>query len=463
MHTMKKAFYILLAGGLSLAAPSCKKFLDNPPVEKLTEEQALANENDLQALINGAYSDYINKVYNGKIQWIQDLLADQAIGTLYTGDDGEIFKRKTSIFGDYKNGMYTDVYRPAFVGNKVLQGIDKTGSGRNVIEGQAYFLRALSHFDAVRLWAQPWGSTNDNSHPGIVLRTSPDITPGKRGTVKEAYDLIIADLQKAERLLSDQVTMGFASKWAAKAFLARVYFQQNDFPNAFKYADEVIQSNQFKLDTSYNDRFSVGLSREVIFGFKNVPGSLEPGGELRTRYRTDVNFSPQSQFNLTSTYYTNATTEDDIRGTAWYSNTLRPGFFVLTKYNKNNFDVVLMGLTEIKLIRAEAGAETGGNNYAKAVQDINDIRDRAYDTTKPKITVAMPPATVIEAARHERELELIGEGNRVQEIKRIGARTGQNIDRRGARWNCPGFILQFPISEQAANASFQMNPEGGCD
>lgn len=460
---MKQVIYILLAGSIAFGTSSCEKFLDRRPVNKLTEEQALTNETDLQALINGAYSDYINKVYNGKMQWIEDLLADQSIGTLYTGDDGEIYKRKTSIFGDYKNGLYTDVYRPAFIGNKVLQNIAKASTGRNNIEGQAYFLRALSHFDAVRLWAQPWGFTADNSHPGIVLRTSPDIAVGKRSTVKEVYDLIIADFKKAETLLGDEVVMGFASKWAAKAFLARVYFQQNDFANAFAYADQVIKSNKFQLDDAYANRFSVGLSKEIIFGFKNVPGSLEPGGELRNRYRTDVSFSPQSQFNITNTFYSLATTAGDVRGTAWYSTTLAPGYNVLTKYNKNNFDVPVIGYTEIKLIRAEAGAETGGANLAVAIADINDILTRAYGGTSKNLPANAVAATVITTARRERELELVGEGSRVQEIKRIGARTGQNIDRRGARWNCPGLVLQFPISEQAANASFQMNQEGGCD
>lgn len=459
---MKKVFYIIIAGCV-LMGTSCKKFLDREQPNRLTEEQALQNENDLQALMNGAYSDYINKVYNGKMQWIQDLLGDQSIGILYTGDDGEIYKRKTSIFGDYKNGMYTDVYRPAYVGNKVLQNIDKTGGGRDVIEGQAYFLRALSHFDAVRLWAQPWGFTTENSHDGIVLRTAPDITAGERSPVKAVYESIIADLKKAETLLGDQVVTGFANKWAAKAFLARVYFQQNDFANAFTYADQVIKSNKFQLDTSYVNRFSVGLSKEIVFGFKNVSGSLEPGSELRTRYRSDVSFSPQSQFNITNEFYAAATTAGDVRGTAWYSNTLRPGYNVLTKYNKNNFDVVMIGYTEIKLIRAEAGAETGGANLAAAITDINDILTRAYGGASKNLPPNALAVTVITNARRERELELVGEGNRVQEIKRIGARTGINIDRRGARWNCPGLVIQFPISEQAANASFRMNQEGGCD
>jgi starch-binding outer membrane protein, SusD/RagB family len=460
---MKKVIYIIIAGSISFGTPSCKKFLDRTPVNQVTEEQALTNETDLQALMNGAYSDYINKVYNGKTQWVEDLLGDQSIGTLYSGDDGEIYKRKTSIFGDYKNGLYTDIYRPAYVGNKVLANLSKAGSGKEAIEGQAYFLRAVTHFDAVRLWAQPWGFTADNSHPGIVLRLTADVTAGERSTVKAVYESIIADLKNAETLLGDAVVLGSANKWAAKALLARVYFQQNDFPNAFAYADQVIKSNKFQLDALYANRFSIGLSKEIIFGFKYVANNIDPGGELRTRYRSDVTFSPQSQFNITNAFYAAATTAGDVRGAAWYSNTLRPGFNVLTKYNKNNFDVEMIGYTEIKLIRAEAGAETGATNLPIAIADINDILTRAYGGTSKNLAVNAPAATVITTARRERELELVGEGNRVQEIKRIGARTGLNIDRRGARWNCPGFILQFPISEQAANAAFPMNQEGGCD
>lgn len=460
---MKKAIYIALLGCAVITATSCNKFLDRKPEGALTEEEALKNDADLQALINGSYSDYSNKVQNGKYTWIEDLLGDQANGSLYTGDDGEIYKRKTSIFGDYKNGLYTDLYRPAYVGNNVLANIEKATTSRNSIEGQAYFLRAMSHFDAVRMWAQPWGFTSDNSHPGIVLRLQTAITPGERNTVKEVYESIIADLKKADDLLGDQVTLGSPSKWAAKAFLARVYFLQNDFANAFTYADQVIKSNKFQYDASYANRFSIGLSKEIIFGFKFIDNNLYPGSELRNRYRSDVGFSAQGRFHMTDLYYAAATTPGDVRGTAWYSKTLVPGYNVLTKYNKNNFDMPLIGFTEIKLIRAEAGAETGAANLATAIGDINEILTRAYGGTSKNLAANAVAATVISTCRRERELELIGEGNRIQEIKRIGARNGTNVDRRGGRWNCPGLALQFPISEQAANASFKMNTEGGCD
>jgi hypothetical protein len=90
------------------------------------------------------------------------------------------------------------------------------------------------------------------------------------------------------------------------------------------------------------------------------------------------------------------------------------------------------------------------------------IMTRAYGGTTFNLPGNATAAAVIAAARSERELELVGEGNRTQEIKRIGARNNQNVDRRGSVWNCNGFILQFPKAEKDANTSFIMNVEGGC-
>jgi hypothetical protein len=186
-----------------------------------------------------------------------------------------------------------------------------------------------------------------------------------------------------------------------------------------------------------------------------------PGGELRDRYRSDgVNFQSQADFHVTDIYFNQATQSNDVRK-AWYQKNAN-GFNTITKYNTNEFDLPIVHLTEIKLIRAEAGAEIGGASLAVAIGDINDILTRAYGGTSQNLTAGASAALVIQTARTQREFELIAEGNRLQEIKRIGARTGNFTDRRGSSWNCSGLVLQFPNSEQAANTAFPMNPEGGC-
>jgi len=456
MRTIK--IFLLALFAVTLA--SCKKFLDQPPEGKLQEEKALVDEASLQALINGTLNTQANEIYNGRVWFINDLMGDQVNGILYSEDNGEIYNRRTSFFGNFKNETYTRIYQNIYRANRVLENINLASANRDKIEGEAKFIRALMHFEAVRMWAQPWGYTTDNSHLGVPIRRAANIDVINRSTVKEVYDFLIADLKEAENLLPDAVELGYPSKWAAKALLAKVYFQQNDFTNAFNYADQVIKSNKFDLDDDHSTRFSLTVSNEIIYGFKNTQGVLEPGGELRDRYRSDVGFSPNGDFKVTNQFFTMATAASDVRKD-WY--TTENGYHPITKYNADRFNVAVIHLTEIKLIRAESAAELGGANLAVGITDINDILERAYNGTSRNLAAGASAASVIEAARTQRELEMIGEGNRIHEIKRITARTGVSPDRRNSPKFCPGMVLQFPQGERAGNANFTMNPEGGCN
>lgn len=463
-----KIFKFILPACLALSTlTACEKFLERPVEGQLTEEQALQTEADLIAFLNGVNTLVgDNDFMGGRVQNLNELLGDHLRGDRLTGDFAEIFKRQNSFFGGTRDDLYRKGYAIVNRANITLRKLDLATSQRNNIEGQARFFRGLAHFEMVRLFGQPWGYTADNSHAGIPLRLETGSASLTRSSVKDVYEAVIADLKAADTLLPADPQGGkyfVPTKWAAKAYLARVYFQMNDFANAYKYADEVISSNRFQLDPLYSSRFSQGLSKEGIYTIDDDPAfTYHPGGDLRSNYRSDFNIPT---LNFTDQFYNQATARPlDVRK-AWYSNTLQAGFNVLTKYNTNFFDLPIIHLTELKLIRAEAGAEIGSSNagaLAKAITDINDILTRAYGGTTQNLPSTASASTVIATARTERELELVGEGNRVQEIKRIGARNGVNIDRRGSVWNCPGLVLQFPKGELDANASFVMNPEGGC-
>lgn len=457
MRTIK--LLLILFAVISIAG--CKKFLEKPPQGKLQEDEALVDEASLQNFLNGTFFTQANEIYNGRLWFINDLMSDQVNGLLYSEDNGEIFNRRTSIFGAFKNDTYTRIYQNIYRANKVLEKLSLASTNKNKIEGEARFIRGLMHFEAVRMWAQPWGFTADNSHLGVPIRTLPNIAVIDRSTVKEVYDTLVADLQAAEQLLPDAPVLGYPSKWAAKAVLAKVYFQQNNFAKAFDYANQVIRSNKFSMDDMQTKRFSLDVSKEVIYGFKNTKDVLEPGGELRDRYRSDAgNFNPNSDFKVSNQFFNLATQQGDQRA-AWY--TTIDGYHPLTKYNGNQFNVSVIHLTEMKLIRAESGAELGGANLAVAIEDINDILSRAYAGPSMNLPATASAADVIRVTRTQRELEMIGEGNRLQEIKRLTARTNASPDRRGATPFCPGMVLQFPQGEQAGNINFIMNTEGGCN
>ena len=122
----------------------------------------------------------------------------------------------------------------------------------------------------------------------------------------------------------------------------------------------------------------------------------------------------------------------------------------------------LLHITELKLIRAESAVELN-QNIPVAISDINDITTRAYDGFLAPLdgTATLP---VIKARiRTERKLEMVYEScDRLQEIKRIGAKGEVSVSHDNAPWDCNGMALQFPASEFNVNANFAPNPTGGC-
>ncbi|HEX8334835.1 MAG TPA: RagB/SusD family nutrient uptake outer membrane protein [Segetibacter sp.] len=448
---------------LTISLGACDKFLERPPQGQLTKEEALKDEASLVAFTNALYTlvgdaDFMG----GRHQVLSELLGDHYKGDKFTGDYAEIFRRQNSFFGGTRDAYYNKGYQIINRANVILANLNLATTQKAAIEAQAKFFRGLAHFELVRMFAQPFGYSSDNSHAGIPLRTAVELGSTNRATVKQVYDQVIADLKAAEAGLPATLSTtiyGTATQLAAKAYLAKVYFQMNNFAEAFNYANQVITSNKFQLDADHSSRFSEGLSKEGILVVVRTPNQYEPGGGLRGNFRSDQ--GPPT-LNLSDQFYSYATQRAIDKRKAWYSNTLQAGLNVLTKYNKPRFELPLVHLTEIKLIRAEAGAELGGTNLATAIADINEIMTRAYGGTTLNLPTTASGALVISAARTERELEMVGEGNRIQELKRIGARSGVNVDRRGSQWNCNGLILQFPKGEQDANSSFQLNPEGGC-
>ncbi|RYY54440.1 MAG: hypothetical protein EOO09_14185, partial [Chitinophagaceae bacterium] len=181
---------------------SCSKFLERPPEGQLTEDEIFTNEDDLAAFVNGIYTLVGDNAFtSGRQVLLSELLGDQYRGEAFTGDYGEIYRRANSIFGGTRDGFYGKAYEIAARANIVLNHLDLASARRDELEGSAKFFRAIAHFEVVRLFAQPWGYTPENSQPGVPLRT--ELNPGSinRSTVKEVYDQVIADLKAAETLL----------------------------------------------------------------------------------------------------------------------------------------------------------------------------------------------------------------------------------------------------------------------
>jgi hypothetical protein len=459
-----KIFILIVLLGVSTSG--CENFLDLKPEEVVLEKDALETEEDLKNLMNSSYTVLGSGAFlGGRTENVNEVLSEN-VDLSGLGDEHwiAVYNRTTSIFNGVAGALYSEPYIAVFRANTVLENLSlaETDQQRNNLEGQARFVRAICHFETVRLFAQPYGYTTDNSHLGIPVKLTTSAEPKNRSTVKEVYDFVIDDLKKAESLLPDE-NNGYPTKWSAKAALARVYFQMNDFENAYDYANDVIVNSGISFNTSsdeYSQRFSQNGTTEATFQIlaetQNNQGDtvyVNRGSEFGM-YRTDVGVpsikTSTAMFNL------GTSNASDARA-AWYEESEE--YYALNKFNGDYLTVPYITITELKLTRAEAAAELN-QHLATAEQDLQDIMDRAYGTgTEDAPSNA---AALITEVRVERRKEFVGEGDIGQQLKRRGA-LGENIIVRGAPWDCPGMVLQFPQSEIANIPGFVRNEEGGCN
>lgn len=455
----------LFFGLLVLASTSsCEKFLEIKPEGEIPTEEALKTPRDVQMLLNSCYDVMRSgRFYGGKVQILSELMGDNMDGRVLSGNWLSYYSHNTSIFNSESREVWSEPYIMVYRINSLFENIDLV-PGMSADEtkrtlAEAHFLRGMAHFEIVRIFAQPWGYTADNSHIGIPVRLTPSQEALPRASVKEVYDAVIADFEAAAADLPLD-NNGYATQWAAKAYLARVYFQMNNFQKAFDYADDVINNGGFSLNPDIMARYGQTANSENIFNAISTGQQNNSGSALGAAWRsTDLSNPPGARIN--GDFYDIATADtNDQRGKQWYavanagqSNEL----VLLTRFNTNWFSVPVLHLAEMLLIRAESAAELG--NTATATADLNAIRTRAGAT--PAVS-GLDAASLILLIRAERRLELIGEGHRLQDLKRQGARGVPGVTINGSPWNCNGMAAQLPDEELAGNPTIVLNPTGGC-
>lgn len=457
-----KQFALLLLALTTLVG--CQDFLDVEPEGVVLESEALNNPDDVQKLLNSAY-DVTANYLNGRMQNLSELLSDNLAMPLNNNDYQEVYNRNVLFFNGTVGSTYGDPYIAIFRANLLIEkaptvpGMTPANITRTIAE--AKFVRAMAHFNNVTLWAQPWGYSANNGHPGIVIKTNTETGLLPRNTVSAVYAIIIQDLEDAIANLPTS-NGPYATTWAAKALLARVYFQQNQYADAAALAADVIDNGPFVLDTNVN-RFVEGGTPEAVF--QTISYSTSDQQDIRSggftgNYRSDNTPNPTLRA-APEFYNTYAANPADKRLTMFEikNQGSENQFVAVTKFNRNYFNIPVLHLTELKLMRAECYA-VNNVNLAQAIQDVNDIRDRAYGVGVNPLPSTASSADIIQAVRFERRIEMFAEGNRTQDLKRQGA-FGESVLVRGAPWNCDGMVLQFPISEKSD--VFILNPQGGCN
>lgn len=472
---MKNNIYIVFVVILGLLFTSCEKFLVIDPTgsEVVLAGNALKSESDIEELLNSAY-DALLGVYGGTYQRSSDLLGDDlTFKPGVTSNLVNIYNRFTTVyFTDHDT--YSNSYVSIMRANTVLENIEGIAMSENrkkEIKAECFFIRAICHFAIVRLFAQPYGYSSDNSHNGIVLKLNTNIELLARNSVEEVYKSIEEDLKVAEKDLSASKTdFAVATVWAAKAFLAQMYFQKHDYENAYIKSNDVILNSGLSLDNSLYRRFLSANdtvnsviytpSSEVLFKLVSTASRNKTAGTYFNDYKADAANIPNIRIHPDVYQNIIAVNQKDSRISLWYKifNLNQDNEYIAClKYNKSYKNIPLAFITEQKFIRAESALLKQAKDKGTAITDINDIRIRAFGNVSENISSTISDDVLLSAIRKEKRLELICEGFRTQDLKRRGAGGEANLMVRGVYWNYPGMVLQFTASE--ANELFKLNEE----
>ena len=468
---MKKIFFLLA----TLFLMSCEDVLKEEP-KAVAVETFYNTAAEVETAVNAAYQEL--RATNG----ISGQLGAQV--EAYT--DYSYGRGSYQVLSDFQGLNSTNIprtddgwrlfYLSIRNANLVIQNAPK---GKNISQAdvakyvaEAKFLRAYNYFWLVRNWG------------GVPIRTEATLNEPnvKRGTVDEVYTLIIADLKEAETNLPDKpAQVGRATKWAAKAALAEVYFTRNQYAEARDKADEIIKSGQFSLVpvtvaadfdkvfgptvvTSPEEIFYLKMTRQNNQGMYLAMFAHHPG----TRLHGAGGFFAHYTDSQTNPVYKNWDNNDLRKSYNWINWNIGLGSnsMLCKKFSDalaptgtaagNDFPIYRY--SDVLLMYAEAACRASNGPTAAALEALNQVHRRAYGqsaTTPSTVDFKLADYTAEtfnDLVLKERGYETQYEAKRWLDLKRLGtaklkqiikAATGKDVADKHLFWPIPVGELNF--------------------
>lgn len=428
---------------------SCTKKLDLQPQQSIDASTALSTATDVEAAVIGAYSILAGgALYGTNFLLMPDLQAAEGYASWRGTFQGQRQVSLKNMTRDNSEASRTWIaaYRAINMANIVLANttVVKDQDLKNQLEGEALFIRGIMHFELVRFFAKPWGTTAGNDHIGVVIKIKPTFTEEPvdgRASVKAVYDQVIADLTAASTKLPDTRDGIRADRYVALAFLARVYMQQSDYTKALQAANTVIASGNYEMNSDIIEAFRKDLTDESIWEIEqdvqNNAGTSNDG--MATFYasipgigRADVRIDAG---------FVNSYNSADLRKAEWYyvGSGARPGNLYSAKWTAFEQNLPIIRIAEMYLIRAECNLRLGSSVGDTPQNDLAQVRNPG------RVGLAVIVNPTLANVLQERIYELAFEGVRVHDIKRLKLSTGTFL------WNDDKLV--FPIPQREVDAS----------
>jgi hypothetical protein len=402
---MMKKYITTIGTVILLTLISCEKILDVQPTYYISAEEAITNRDGAYNALTGVYDGLQQTGLYGRYMVIIPGVAADNLDWKGTTQEYGQFENNTLLADNFiVEGIWSASYRLLnrlnFLLHKLPELDDMTPEEKDDVAAQCYFIRALAHFNLVRLF----GAVPIKTQPTLDL--SSDLNAG-RSSVEAVYQQIEEDLAEAYGKISGN-NPGFASNGAVTALQAKVALYKQDYASAKEKASEVINSG-YQLESTYADLFTQAVGPEAIF---TILFNQQDGNRL-AEY-----FSPTSMGGR----YEVAPSEDLIASFEEGDARFSASIIGIPPYCIKYPDLVTMAnnvhcirLAEMFLIRAEAEARLQGSKPAIR-NDINILRNRAQ--LEPIETEDYNE--LLQAIEQEYRSEFAFEGHRWFELIRTG-------------------------------------------
>jgi starch-binding outer membrane protein, SusD/RagB family len=434
---------------------SCK--MEVIPEDALTSSQMTTTSDGMPSLVNGLYAifkesaDYGSHCYIRQFYQMSDFASDDIVCAYKTEDDliNSFRYRDRTAEKSNINYFWEMSYKIIYGANVAISMAELKGSDplTDQLKGESYFLRAYATHNLVRFFAKPYSQAN-KMEPGVIIREDKsDNMPKARATLEDTYRYIIRSLKKAESLMGDEMPAGrandnhkYASKEAVWAMLSRVYLYKNEPDSCIMYADMVINSGIFSLESaeSYPAFFpNAKSSAESIWliPFNLVDDQLE-GAVASMIFNGNNCWGEEGATTSLLKDMGFGTSMTDIDQRWKYIMTESPVvkngvvLYYITKFSFQDgsptlSSPVFIRLAEVYLNRAEAYAKK--LDVASAVADLNTIRENRLIPPEGETIdsylysdSSISSDEILDIVLKERRIELAFEGHRIFDLLRNG-------------------------------------------
>lgn len=449
---MKNPLYIGIPVLLICCFYSCKEsYLDTTATDTYTEKTFWKTEAHAIAAINSCYAVTRNSNLYGLMNLIIENYTPNSYSSGGTGGDvalaiGNHNAGNVALFKDRWDANYLGIGRV----NNLLAHIDLIQMDkalRQRIIGEAFFLRALFYSDLA------------NYFGGVpLILDAPNLDKQKnlpRNTREQVIGQVLIDLNNAAKMLPAYYSgsdKGRATKGAALGLKARVLLYEGKWNEAASAAKAVMDLKQYKLFSDYRGLFMLENegNQEVIFDvqFKSpeythsydiyleLQISVAPTPDLVNSYfmkdgqpvQKSPLYDPKKPYEnrdprlLKTVVIPGYMFRGKIVGDNKYFST-GYGFKKYTTYKddvqgpsflRSEVNYMILRYADILLMYAEAQNEIAGSD-ASVYNALNQIRDRI---NMPHIPKGLSKGEMREVIRHERRIELAGEGFYYNDIRR---------------------------------------------